>query len=148
MSLNNALIVRSALKQHVERGCGAIEGRHRPLISNELKRSVDDSLDLDAATRQEHPEANRWDYIISVKGSERLIGIEPHSARDDEVSTVIAKKKQASGYLLGHLNDGWRVTAWIWVSSGKIRFSKMDPAIRRLNVNGIRFVSGVIKSFD
>jgi hypothetical protein len=113
-----------------------------------VKRTVHDSLDLDAATSAEHPEANRWDYILSVRANDNLVGVEPHSARDDQVTTVIAKKQHSAQVLRDHLKAGSRVSAWIWVSSGRVKFSKMDPAIRRLDQNGIRFAGTIIRSFD
>ena len=148
MSLNSAFIQNSTLRPHVQIGCEAIARKHRALITEDLKGTVQDSLDLDSATAAQFPTANRWDYVVAVRASGRLVGIEPHSARDDEIATVIAKKQQATQVLSEHLIAGRRVTAWIWVSSGRVKFSKMDPAIRRLDQNGIRFAGSIIRSFD
>lgn len=148
MSLNKALIDESSLRQYVQNGCGAVAGEHRGLITDELKQTVLDSLNLDVATSAEHPGANRWDYILAVRRRNTLVGVEPHSARDDEIGTVIAKKQHSSRVLRSHLKNDWRVSAWIWVSSGKVKFSKMDPAIRRLDQNGIRFAGRIVRSFE
>lgn len=146
MSLNNAFVPKSTLRPHVQKECQAIAAKHRGLLTNGLRQTVQDSLDLDAATSAQYPRAHRWDYVLGLRGN-KLVGVEPHSARDDEVSTVIAKKQQASQVLRAHLQPGWHVSAWIWVSSGRVRFSKMDPAIRRLDQNGIRFEAAIIRTF-
>src|SRR5262245_16344741 len=148
MSLNSALIEESRLREHVHNGCDAIAGVHRGLITDELKQSIVDSIDLDSATYTEYPNANRWDYVLGVRANATLVAVEPHSARDDEIATVIAKKQHSSRILLAHLKREWRVSAWIWVSSGKVKFSKMDPAIRRLNQNGIRFAGRIVRTFE
>jgi hypothetical protein len=113
-----------------------------------LKRTVFDSLNLDGATSAEYPNANRWDYIVAVRATRTLVAVEPHSARDDEIATVIAKKQHSSRVLRDHLKEEWRISAWIWVSSSRVKFSKMDPALRRLNQNGIRFAGSIIRSFE
>jgi hypothetical protein len=148
MSLTNALIDRSSLRPFVVDGCGAIAAGHRESIKEELKKSVRDSLDLDEATRPEHGQANRWDYVLALRDNKTLIGLEPHSARDDEIETVIAKKERSAEVLRAHLKPGWYIAAWIWVSSGRVRFSRMDPAIRRLNSKGIKFVGNRVNSFE
>jgi hypothetical protein len=102
---------------------------------------------LDAASQSDCPEANRWDYILSVPDLTQIVGVEPHAAKDSEISVVIAKKKHAEEYLRQHLQDGCRVTKWYWVSHSKVSFSRMDRARRRLDQNGIMFAGRRLKSF-
>lgn len=147
MSLTEALVEGSGLRPHVEDGCRAIAAKHRGLIAEDLKQTIRNSLNLDAATRVQHEQANRWDYVLAVRGTNTLVGVEPHSARDDEVAAVIAKKQRSGEVLREHLKTGWYVSAWIWVSSGTLKFSKMDRARRRLNQHGIRFSGRIITSF-
>jgi hypothetical protein len=148
MSLNKALVEGSTLRPHVKAGCGAIAAAHRAMLTDDLKQTVHDSMDLDTASSAEFPQSNRWDYVVAVRTSERLVGIEPHSARDDQVTTVIAKKRRSAQFLIGHLKPGTQIAAWIWVASGPVRFSRMDPAIRRLDQNGIRFAGKIIRTFE
>lgn len=137
--VHNALHADSPLRTQVEKGLRALKSQDAKLI-HELDRSkVGDSLDLDAASRSELPEAHRWDYLVSVPENSELIGLEPHSSRDDEISVVIAKKKSATSYLRSHLRDGQRIQRWIWLSRGKVGFSRMDGARRRLDQHGIEF---------
>jgi hypothetical protein len=146
--LKEALHDRSQLRGHVRGAMGAFEGVDVKLIAEDQRPRIGDSLDLDAASQSEHPEANRWDYIISVPDSQRLAGIEPHTARDSEISVVILKKNHATEYLRSHLQEGYRITKWYWVTHGRVGFSKMERARRRLDQNGIEFAGRLLRNLD
>lgn len=124
--LKGALNENSRLHPLVKVGMGAFSTRDVRLIAEDQRPRIGDSLDLDAALKDEHPEANRWDYIVSIPDLELFAGIEPHSAKDSEVSVVIRKKQHATEYLRNHLRDSYRVTRWFWVSHGSADFSRMD----------------------
>lgn len=143
--LKTALHDNSTLQKHLKIGAGALSAGHLKLIAEAERSKIGDSLDLDAATRNEFPEANRWDYMISLPEQEQVVGVEPHSARDSEISVVIAKKKHAVQYLQSHLRPGYRVTHWFWVSSGTVGFSRMERARRLLDQNGISFEGHVLR---
>lgn len=141
-----ALNANGPLRGLVRDGMGAFADVDIKLIAEDQRPRIGDSLDLDAASKNEQPEANRWDYIVSIRDLKEFIGIEPHSAKDSEISVVIAKKKQATEYLRNHLQDGYRITRWFWVSHGTVGFSKMDRARRRLDQNGIAFAGRMLRS--
>jgi hypothetical protein len=146
--LRAALHEKSRLRELVEVGMGAFNKSDVTLIAEDQRFRIGDSVDLDAASKGEYPEANRWDYIVSIPHLKELAGIEPHSAKDSEVSVVIRKKKHAMEYLRGHLQNGYGVTKWFWVTHGPVSFSKMDPARRRLDQNGIQFVGRLLRRFE
>ena len=146
--LRKALNQLSPLRALVQDGLGAFEKSHVSLIAEDQRRRIGDSLDLDAASKHEHPEANRWDYIVSIPDKQEFVGIEPHSAKDSEVSVIIRKKQHATNYLRNHLQDGYGITKWFWVTGGAVRFSRMEPARRRLDENGIKFVGRLLHTFD
>ena len=106
-----------------------------------------DSIDLDAATSVLFPNEHRWDYIVSVPHKSELVGIEPHSATDGEIRVVTAKKRQAADFLRDHLLPHHRISKWLWVSHGKVGFSKMERARRILDQNGITFAGRLIREF-
>ena len=137
--LVKALRPASPLCARVEPGLSALPAKDRSLLRSAIRPLVGDSLDLDAASREELPEDNRWDYILSVPDKARLVGVEPHQAKDSEVSVVIAKKNGAKAYLRAHLVDGKHVSRWIWVSHGKVGFSNTERSRRRLDQEGIEF---------
>jgi hypothetical protein len=144
--LNSALNETSRLLDLVHEGLAAFARVDVKLIAEDQRIRIGDSLDLDAATKQEHPQANRWDYIVSIPDLKEFIGIEPHSAKDSEISIVIAKKKHATEYLRSHLRNGCRITRWFWVSHGTVSFSKTDKARRRLDQNGIAFAGRTLRT--
>jgi hypothetical protein len=147
ISLEAALKEESSLHEHVQPGLGAFEKKDVKLIAEAERPRVGDSLDLDAATKDEDPEANRWDYVLSIPDLSEILGIEPHTAKDSEISVVIAKKRHATQYLRTHLKDRHRVARWIWVSHGTVGFSRMDRARRRLDQNGIQFAGRMLRTF-
>ncbi len=144
--LKAALNEKSRLRNLVQPGMAAFANVDLKLIAKEQRTRIGDSLDLDAAAKDEHPESNRWDYIVSIPDLKELIGIEPHSAKDSEISVVIAKRRHATQYLRNHLQGGYRVTRWFWVSHGTVSFSKMDRARRRLDQNGIAFAGRMLRN--
>jgi hypothetical protein len=144
--LKEALKQESRLRDLVRAGTGAIKRRDLTLIVEAERPRIGDSLDLDAASRDEHPEANRWDYIISIPDLKELAGVEPHTAKDSEISVVVLKKRLAIEYLRTHLQHGHRITRRFWVSHGPVGFSRMDRARRRLDQNGIAFVGRKLRS--
>ena len=72
--------------------------------------------------------------------SSSAIGLEPHSAKTDEIDTVIRKRRAALDQLAAHLKPGALVSDWLWVASGDVHFADTERARRRLDQLGIRFV--------
>ena len=142
--LRSALEATSHLLPLVEDGIQAVEKGHRDHFEEVIRSDFGDSLEFDGAMLGEFPDDNRWDYLLGHTSTERLIGVEPHSAKQDEVSTVIKKRQAALGHLTGHLKNGKRVHAWIWVASGKVHFPDVDKQSRMLAQNGIAFAGKVI----
>jgi hypothetical protein len=128
----------------VRPGIGALRRKDIQVIRQSDRANVGDSLDLDAATRVEHPTENRWDYLLSVVPSSRLVGLEPHSAEDSEVAVVVRKKRNAVDILRDHLRPNVRIDEWIWAATGSVRFSRMERATRSLNQYGIRFAGRAV----
>lgn len=145
--IGQALAVGSALRPHVRNGLGALSGGDRGLIAATERPRVGDSLNLDLAMQPEFPEAHRWDYLLSIPNIAQIVGVEPHTARDDEINVVISKRRNAVDYLRDHLPAHHRVSQWYWLSSGPVRFSKMERARRLLDQNGIRFEGRMLRSF-
>ncbi len=138
--------VRASLKQSsllndkVLNGIQALEATHRGYLATEIRGDFADSLDLDTALLEGHEQENRWDYLLGHDPSDAVVGLEPHSAKQDEISTVIKKKQAARDQLRDHLTPGKGVARWLWVASGKVHFADTEKARRRLDQNGIQFV--------
>lgn len=138
--LKTALQPTSSLLPAVMNGMDAFLARDRSLIAVSERQKIGDSLDLDEALRKDFPNANRWDYVFSVPGASKLIALEPHTAKDSEISVLIAKKKHAAAQLRRHLQPKYGVSAWFWVSHRRTSFSRMEQATRRLAQEGIAYL--------
>jgi hypothetical protein len=130
----------------VQDGLGAVKAPHRDGLDLAVRASFGDSLDLDEALRPGHDQENRWDYLLGHAPSGQVIAVEPHSAKQDEISTVIRKRQAAEVQLREHLADGARVSRWLWVASGKVHFAATEKAMLRLDQAGIEFVGTRILS--
>lgn len=130
----------SSLLPLVADGLGAVEAAHRDYFDPAIRNTFSDSLDLDKALKQGHEQENRWDYLLGHDKSGTVVAVEPHSAKQDEITTVINKRVAARKQLKDHLRDGSHVTKWLWVASGKVHFANTEKARLRLDQNGIEFV--------
>jgi hypothetical protein len=139
--VRSALIVKSSLLPKVLDGLGAVKKAHsRTHFDDEIRPDFADSLALDAALEKGHEQENRWDYLVGHETSSKVVGVEPHSAKGDQISTVIAKRKAAIVQLRTHLANGAYVASWLWVASGRVFFADTEKARIRLDQNGIKFV--------
>ena len=136
----------SSLLGHVYDGIQALKKSHRGTIEGPVRDIVVDSIDLDSALQESYPNAPRWDYLVGLDDPRHVIAIEPHSARSDQVSVVIEKKKHAMLQLSTHLGAGVSVRAWYWIASGTTQFNALERERLRLVKHGITFVGRALTS--
>ncbi|MCK6574822.1 hypothetical protein L6V77_27440 [Myxococcota bacterium] len=127
-------------------GLGAVQTTHKDYLSVELRTAFADSIDIDAALKAGHESENRWDYLLGHAPSGLVVAVEPHSARDDEIATVINKRAAARAQLKDHLRPGAKIARWLWVASGKVRFASTEKAGFRLAQHGIEFVGSQVQA--
>ncbi|GKT22652.1 hypothetical protein [Acidovorax sp. SUPP3334] len=142
------LLENSQLHGLVCDGLGAVENAHLSCIDSSIRSEFGDSIDIDAAYLRGRESENRWDYILGHDRTKKLIAVEPHSAKGDQVSTVIAKRKAALRHLDNDLKPHARVNVWLWVASGNVQFADTERAKRRLDQNGIKFVGKRVTKKD
>ena len=130
----------SSLQGRVRDGLGALKKIDKAYIEDEIRSEFGDSLDIDEAFLEGHESENRWDYLLGHTQSQTVVGLEPHTAGDREVSTAINKRKRSLEHLRPHLRDGVHVARWYWVASGKVDFTAHDKTMRQLDGAGITFV--------
>lgn len=135
-----ALRQHSALQSSVVDGLGAVEGGHRDYFDVAIRSSFGDSLDLDKAMAPGREQENRWDYLVGHSPSGKVVAVEPHSAKQEEITTVIKKRVAAREQIKEHLRDGVQIEKWLWVASGNVQFANTEKAKLRLDQNGIEFV--------
>lgn len=142
--IRNALKASSALIPLVKDGLGAVEAGHRQYFQTEIREAFVDSLEADEALKKNNEQENRWDYLLGHEATGQVIGVEPHSAKESEISRVIRKRRAALLQLRPHLREGAQISKWLWVSSGKVQFVNTEKARRLLDQNGIEFVGKVV----
>jgi hypothetical protein len=130
----------STLQPLVKDGLAAVERKHLAYIDAPLRPFFADSLEVDENLRKGREKQNRWDYLLGHAGANKVFGLEPHSAKTDEVSTVIDKVKAAKVQLADHLKTGMTVANWFWVASGTVQFPDTGKTTLLLAQNGVRFV--------
>jgi hypothetical protein len=138
--LRHVLHERSPLHASVKDGMEAVIKSHRAYFDEAIRSTFADSLELDEAMHTGHERENRWDYLLGHSPSGEVIAVEPHSAKQDEITTVIRKRSAALVQLADHLRDGARISKWLWVASGTVQFAKTERAKLMLDQNGIEFV--------
>lgn len=139
--VRKSLRPESPLLKEVSDGLGALAAGHRACVHPEIRNEFRDSIDLDTALRAGRESEHRWDYLIGHGPSSRVVAVEPHSAKDDELQTVIRKKEAARAQLAAHFRPGASVAVWIWVASGRVKFADTEKTRRILDQHGIRFAS-------
>ena len=107
--IRSVLRTESALTKLVADGLNALEDRHRSYINAAIRTSFSDSLEIDNNLKEGHDQENRWDYLLGHSEGAWVVGLEPHSAKDDQVSKVILKRKAALQQLKPHLKEGAKV---------------------------------------
>lgn len=140
------LRTESTLLGNVQDGLSAVEGAHRSCFDSAIRPAFADSLDIDEGFRAGREQENRWDYLLGHGPSRTVVGVEPHSAKDDQISAVIRKRTAALKQLRDHLRDGARIGKWLWVASGEVRFANTEKARVQLDQNGIEFVGKTVLS--
>lgn len=144
--IRGILTEASVILPQVKDGLGAVQRAHKDYLSVELRTKFADSLDIDEALKAGHESENRWDYLLGHAASGLVVAVEPHSARDDEITTVINKRAAAREQLKDHLRPGAKIARWLWVASGKVRFASTEKAGFRLAQHGIEFVGSQVQA--
>lgn len=142
--VRRALKQDSTLQDSVLDGLAAVERSHMKYFNADIRAHFADSLEIDKSLRQGREQENRWDYLLGHAPSGEVIAVEPHSASQGEISTVIRKRAAAREQLREHLRDGARIAKWLWVASGKVHFVATEKAKLQLDQNGIEFVGTAV----
>lgn len=114
-------------------GLDALEQPHRARIDVPAQCSVH----LDQCRQPREPEADRWDYVITLE-EDTGIGVEPHPAYADQLDEVIRKKRWAEA-LLKREAPTLKVAKWVWLTGADAApgFTPTGAAQRRLAQEGI-----------
>ena len=131
-------------------GLQALRARDRPHVAPSDPRAVGGSVNVDAALRDRHPNAHRWDFAIAYRHTNRVrdcvYWVEIHTANDMEVDVVLAKLVWLRNWLV---NDGRLLSNFerdfVWISSGATSFTLSAPQLKRFAQLGLRHTGKVLR---
>ena len=138
--IRRALKLGSELLPLVADGIQAVNREHLNYIDSRVRSDFSDSLEIDENLRTGREQEHRWDYLLGSRIDGSIVALEPHSAKTDQVSTVIKKREMAIQQLAVHLKTNVSVSKWLWVASGNVHFANTEKVRRALDQNGIEFV--------
>ena len=130
-------------------GLQALRAEDRPHIRVEDTRRLTGSGDIDAAYQPSQPNANRWDFAIGYKHTNRkeevIYWVETHTASDSEVSVVIRKATWLLSWLRadGHLLAAFERDIY-WVASGRTKFTPSATKLKQLALMGVKFAGSTL----
>lgn len=136
----------SYLAASIRDGIQALPGDKRKHLAESVRSEFLDSIDLDEASRPQHPTDARWDYLLGHESSSCIVALEAHSAGTSQVSRVIQKRTASLRHLQGQLKPGCNVAGWYWAASGPVDFVPHERTVHRLSENGIQFVGGRLEA--
>jgi hypothetical protein len=117
--------------------------RDRRFIDASIRDQFAGSLNTEEAFREGHDQEPRRHYLLGHAGN-RLIAVEPHSAKTDEVQTVINKKNALKQQIQDHPRDGRTINIWLWVSSGQVCFPRGSKHEIKPSQAGIKFAGRLV----
>jgi hypothetical protein len=134
-------------------GLQALRANDRNHVSAEDTRRLKGSVDIDGALQAQHPHANRWDFAIGYRHSNRqqdcIYWLEIHTANDEETEVVLRKLAWLQQWLASEgrpLKDF--ECDFIWVSSGSTSFTLTAPQVKRFAELGLQQRGRVLRIRD
>ena len=131
-------------------GLGALRAKDRVHIDPEDTRLLKGSADVDSALQEHDPNANRWDFAIAYRHSNRakdcVYWVEIHTANDKEVKVVLKKLLWLRSWLAG---DGSRLAQFerdfVWISSGPTSFTLNAPQVKQVAQLGLQHKGKILR---
>lgn len=138
----------SAIRSDVRSGLQALRKSDREHVRARDSRRLSGSIDADSALAGVLPNAPRWDYGIGYTPSSNtddvVHWVEVHPAMDGEVRKVEAKLEWLKNWMANNATDlAGMSKRFVWVSSGRTRFTPTSPGLKRLAQKGCYFVGRV-----
>lgn len=129
-------------------GKQAIPNAERSKVELSNPRNCGGSLFIDNCLISQglYPNDNRWDYAIDYNGE--VYFIEVHTAKTDEVSTVLRKLKWLKKWLISSAPEikalQAKKTPYYWIQSNGYHISPNSRQEKLLNQNGLKPISKLV----
>lgn len=148
-SFKKAVKETKGLEKAWQPGLEALRKEDRPHIKAEETRALRGSVDIDTAYQKTEPNANRWDFAIGYKHTNRkaevIYWVELHTASDSQIKVVVKKAEWLLNWLRRKgkmLNTFEREI--VWVSSGATRLSPNATQKKQMAEAGLRQLGGFL----
>jgi hypothetical protein len=95
------------------------------------------SVDIDKDCEKAYPEDPRWDYLVGVVNSKKLIAyyIEVHSAESSQVRKMAEKLQWLVDFVREQEKLAKLTAEYHWVASGRVNIPKHTRQYKQLSVN-------------
>jgi hypothetical protein len=143
MTFKEAVENTPSLNGTYRAGLQALRKQDAAHIDADDTRAITGSVDVDAANLAAEPEANRWDFGIAYRHTNRdqevVYWVETHTASDSQVSRVLKKAEWLNNWFKGKgkLLAKFEKDIW-WVSSGATTFTLSAPQKKQMAQLGLR----------
>lgn len=149
MKFRKAVEQTPHLKGAWKAGLGALRAEDKPHVLAEDPRRLQGSVDVDTALRTVEPSANRWDFAIAYRHSNRktafVYWVETHTGSQSQIEVVLKKLAWLRSWLR---NDGQKLDSFerefVWIASGPTSFTKGAGQVKVLAAKGIRYAGKVL----
>ena len=135
MSFQTAINDTSLLKDHLKNGLRAL-GSNSSKVQPTDTSKCEGSVDIDSAVKSTYPNDSRWDYAVGYNG--KTYFIEVHSAKTDEVKSVLKKLQWLKDFLTKDAPDFDKERkSFHWVASSGNHILPNSSQARQLAKSGI-----------
>jgi hypothetical protein len=150
MTFREAVEATPSVQSHYRAGLEALPDGDAARIRCGAPRRLTGSINLDAALRQQQPNAPRWDFGIGYrrKGTEVGIWVEVHPASSTSIATMLAKLAWLKGWLKAQAPYLWKLTQgdYHWISTdARIAITPNSRQAKRLAAVGLRGPARVLR---
>ena len=135
MSFQTAIDKTPLLKDHLKNGLRAL-GSNSSKVQPTDTSKCEGSVDIDSAVKSTYPNDSRWDYAVGYNG--KTYFIEVHSAKTDEVKSVLKKLQWLKDFLTKDAPDFDKERkSFHWVASSGNHILPNSSQARQLAKSGI-----------
>lgn len=125
-----AAVKKSKYAAHWQNGLGARRQQDKSAkrITSKKGTPISGSIDLDAASRADDPQASRWDYLIGVEDKKSSLAVfaEVHRVDNSELSSVLKKLDWLLEFNRAELEGLPKERVYYWVATKGVYLGKRE----------------------